>query len=69
MFVYRCPNTGKQVQGWAAEDPYESETDAYESVRCIACMGVHMVNQKTGEVLGADDALSAPRTERPLVSR
>jgi hypothetical protein len=55
-FVYRCPNTGKYVQGWTAEDPYyESEADAYEAFRCIACMRVHMVNPKTSKVLGGDD--------------
>ena len=51
-FVYRCPSTGKLVQGRTAEDPYENEADAYESVRCIACRRVHMVNPNTGNVLG-----------------
>jgi len=60
-FIYCCPNTGKYVQGWTAEDPYEGESDAganadaYESVRCNACMRLHLVNPKTGKVLGADD--------------
>jgi hypothetical protein len=49
--VYRCPNTGKLVQAWTAEDPYESD-DAYESVRCVACRRVHMVNPNTGKVFG-----------------
>jgi hypothetical protein len=64
-----CPNAAAQIRAIRAEDPYESETDAYEPVRCIACMGVHMVNPKTGKVLGADDALNTARTDRPLVSR
>jgi len=64
-FVYRCPNMGKLVQGWTAEDPYESEADEYQPVRCIACMRVHMVNPNTGKVLGADDASS----DQPLVSK
>jgi hypothetical protein len=57
-FVYCCPNSRKYVQGWTAEDPYESEAevDAYEAVRCPACLRTHMVNPKTGKVLGADDA-------------
>ena len=29
-FVYYCPNMGKYVQGWTADDPYESDADAYE---------------------------------------
>jgi hypothetical protein len=58
-FVYRCPNTGKLVQGWTAEDPYETPADAYEPVRCIACVAMHMVNPKTGKVLGEDSSRSA----------
>jgi hypothetical protein len=64
-FVYHCPNMGKLVQGWTAEDPYESEADEYEPVRCIACMRVHMANPKTGKVLGADEPLSAPPMAGP----
>jgi hypothetical protein len=52
-FVYRCPNTGKQVQAWTADDP--TEDDAYQSVTCLACAAVHVVNPKTGKILGTDD--------------
>jgi hypothetical protein len=26
-FVYRCPNTGFDVQGWVADDPTEGEAE------------------------------------------
>ena len=39
-FLYRCPNTGRQVQAWAADDPTEDD-DAYETVACLACAGIH----------------------------
>jgi hypothetical protein len=53
-FLYRCPNTGRQVQAWAADDPTEDD-DAYEAVACLACAGIHLVNSKTGKVLGSED--------------
>ena len=52
-FKYRCPNRGWAiVQGWLADDP-EGEVDTYIQVTCNACGRTHMVNPKTGRVLGA----------------
>jgi hypothetical protein len=53
-FVYRCPRTGLNVQGWIADDSTEGEAESYEAVTCTACTRVHLVNPKTGLVLGAD---------------
>jgi hypothetical protein len=53
--LFRCPNTGHQVQGWIAEDVSEDEEDTYRSVTCLACERMHLVNPKTGKVLGADE--------------
>jgi hypothetical protein len=54
-FLYRCPNTGLKVQGWVADDPTEGEAETFEAVTCAAYTGLHMVNPKTGRVLGADE--------------
>jgi hypothetical protein len=58
-FLYRCPNTGRQVQGWLADDPTDcpdgDNADTYQSLACLACTRVHLVNPETGKVLGADD--------------
>lgn len=54
-FLYRCPNTGLNVQGWIADDPAERADESYEAIACTACTRVHLVNPKTGKVLGADD--------------
>jgi hypothetical protein len=58
-FLYRCPNTGRQVQGWLADDlsdySDDDNADTYQSLPCLACTSVHLVNPKTGKVLGADD--------------
>jgi hypothetical protein len=53
-FLYRCPNTGRQVQAWSADDPTEDD-DAYQTVTCLAYAGLHLVNPKTGKVVGGDD--------------
>jgi hypothetical protein len=54
-FLYRCPNTGLNVQGWIADDPTDGEADTYEAMTCTACTRVHLVNPKTGKVVGADE--------------
>ena len=53
-FLYRCPNTGRTVQGWSAEEINDDE-NAFEPVACLACTQMHMVNMKTGKVLGEKD--------------
>jgi len=54
-FLYRCPYTGLNVQGWVADDPTEREDDAYEAIPCTICTRVHLINPKIGKVLGADE--------------
>jgi len=53
-FLYRCPNTGQTVRGWSADEVTDDETK-YQSVACLACAQVHLVNLKTGKVLGATE--------------
>jgi hypothetical protein len=53
-FIYRCPNTGLNVQGWSVED-VSDEPESYEATTCTACGQLHFVNQTTGKVLGGDD--------------
>ena len=59
VFLYQCPNTRKQVKGWIADDPTEDDSDdaadTYRSLACLACAGVHLLNPRTGKVLGNDD--------------
>jgi len=52
-FIFRCPNTGFSVQGWAADDQTDAET--FEPVVCALCTRTHMINQQTGKVLGGDE--------------
>jgi hypothetical protein len=52
-FLYRCPNTGQQVQGFIVDEAEEGDEE-YRSVTCLACAQMHFVNSKTGRVLGVD---------------
>ena len=52
--LYRCPNTGRTVQGWSADEVTDDD-DTYQSFQCMACTRVHLVNVKTGKVLGQEE--------------
>jgi len=54
-FLYRCPATGLNVQGWVADDPNKSQAEIYAAVTCTVCTRIHLVDPKTGKVLGTDD--------------
>jgi hypothetical protein len=54
-FLYSCPNTGRVVQGWIEGDLSTGDQATYETVTCIACEQVHLVQPKTGKVIGARD--------------
>jgi hypothetical protein len=51
--LFCCPITNRHVHGWL-EDDDESEEDTYQTMTCLACQGVHLVNAR-GRVLGGDD--------------
>ena len=53
-FLYRWPNSGENVQTWAADDP-EDDDLTYVQVTCLACVQAHLVNPKTDKVPGSDD--------------
>jgi hypothetical protein len=54
-FLYRCPNTGYRVQGFVAEEDRSDDPEDYQTVTCLACKQVHLVNPTTGQVLGEDE--------------
>jgi hypothetical protein len=51
-FIYRCPITGFRVQGHAPESAHEDKGEHFELVTCTACKRVHLVNPKTGKLIG-----------------
>jgi hypothetical protein len=50
-FLFRCPMTKQNVQGWLADAP-PRDGETYLPVQCAACRRVHHVNPATGRVLG-----------------
>jgi len=52
-FLYRCPKTSQTVQGFIAGE-LDPESEAFEAVRCVACSRLHLINPKSGRVLGSD---------------
>jgi hypothetical protein len=54
-FIFRCPATGLNVQGWSAEEFTRDKKDAYETVSCLACRRIHLVNPATGMVLKVEE--------------
>ena len=55
-FLYRCPNTSQNVQGWSADEVTDDD-DTYELFQCVARTRVHLVNLKTRKVLGEREEL------------
>jgi hypothetical protein len=55
-FTYRCPNTGKNVQGWSSDaGSSDSQASIYISTQCPACSRIHLIDPATGAVLGGDE--------------
>jgi hypothetical protein len=52
-FLFRCPTTGHKVQG-IVRAPVPDDTSTYETMTCMACSRVHLVNPTSGHVAGAD---------------
>ena len=53
-FLYRCPYSHQNVQGWSAEDVSDDDA-SYHSVACLTCAQTHLINLKTGKMLGAKE--------------
>jgi hypothetical protein len=51
VFVFRCPNSGLQVQGYTRNEVAEN-SETYEGILCAMCQRIHLVNPASGEVAG-----------------
>jgi hypothetical protein len=52
-FVFKCPNTYHEIQHWLDDDE-DVPGNEYEIIKCAACSRLHLINRKTGALLGAD---------------
>ncbi len=50
--IFKCPQTGMNVQHWLSGEPISAGQSEFESVACQACAKLHSINQLTGKVLG-----------------
>jgi len=49
--LFRCPQTGMNVQHWLASEPDNAE-GTHTSVVCPACTRLHFIDSSTGKLLG-----------------
>ena len=49
--LFTCPATNLKVQHWVVGDE-NTPDDEYEVVICNACARLHLINRKTGKLLG-----------------
>jgi hypothetical protein len=53
--VFTCPTTSMKVQHWLADEDEGMSDNEYEAIRCQACARLHLINRKTGRLLGQDE--------------
>ena len=61
---FRCPATGKDVQGWIADEPEVEDGESFQPVKCAVCRRFHYVNPKSAKVLGDASQSSQSRSTR-----
>jgi len=49
--LFTCPVTKTKVQHWLNRDDDASDNE-YEAITCKACSRIHLINRKTGKLLG-----------------
>jgi hypothetical protein len=50
--LFTCPTTRIKIQQWENDDAPDNE---YEAISCQACGKLHLLNAKTGKLLGAEE--------------
>ena len=53
-FVFTCPATSMKVQHWL-DDDQDVPDNEYEVITCLACTKLHLINRKTGKILGCEN--------------
>jgi hypothetical protein len=46
---------GLNVQGLFADDISANKSETYQTVKCLACSRMHLIDQSTGKILGHED--------------
>jgi hypothetical protein len=53
--IFRCTQTGMNVQIHMPDAAPTDHPDAYETVNCPACARIHLINKITGRLLGDNE--------------
>jgi len=53
--IFKCPQTGLNVQHWLDEEEPADPSSAYETVACKACSRLHFINRSSGKLLGQQE--------------
>lgn len=53
-FAFTCPATSITVQHSLDDDDEDVRDNEYEAVKCQSCMRLHLINRKTGKLLGQE---------------
>ena len=53
--IFKCPQTGLNVQHWLDEAEPENPSAASETVLCQACNRLHFINRSNGKLLGQQE--------------
>jgi NAD-dependent dihydropyrimidine dehydrogenase PreA subunit len=57
-FLFTCPRTNLKVQHWL-DDGEDVPATEYEAVQCQDCARLHLINRKTGKLLGEKDSTAS----------
>jgi hypothetical protein len=52
--IFKCPQTGMNVQHWLDDVSEDEAQDAFRSVTCPACTLAHFIHCESGKLLGED---------------
>ena len=53
--VFTCPKTSMKVQHWLSDEDEGVSDNEYEGIMCPACTKMHLINRKSGKLLGQDE--------------
>jgi hypothetical protein len=53
--LFKCPQTGLNVQHWLEDEPDDPTGITHKAVVCQACTKLHFINRSTGKLLGEQD--------------
>ena len=54
LIMFRCPQTGLEVQTLLHKQGMDAVARSYEAVSCPACTRLHFIDKSTGKALGPD---------------